>query len=61
MIHRTPTPNLEPTDFIQTTQDEDMDCLTDYDLEIYEEQCNCTESEETIIQIYHQLRKRGIV
>lgn len=61
MIHRTPTPRLEPTDFIQTTNEEDEDLVSDYDLEVYEEQCNCTESEETIIQIYHQLRKRGIV
>ena len=60
MIHRTPSPRLEPTDFIQTTND-DEDLVSDYDLELYEEECNCTESEETIIQIYHQLRKRGIV
>ena len=59
MIHRTPEPKLEPSDFIRTQ--DDYEPMTDYDCELYEEQCNVTVSEERVIQIYHELRKRGIV
>ena len=59
MIHRTPEPKLEPSDFIRTQ--EHPEPMTDYDCEVYEEQCNVTVSEERVIQIYHELRKKGIV